>query len=45
MTSWIGFKHPKDWFDTKEQFDLVKDTCNIFDAISIKEKEGWWDGR
>jgi len=36
MTTWIGFTNIKDWFADKEEFERVKEICEMFDAQWIR---------
>ena len=36
MTTWINIKNTKDWFKSKEQFELVKRIAEIFNAQEIR---------
>lgn len=37
MTNWINFTgNIKDWFESKEQFEFVKMSCNIMNAIEVR---------
>jgi len=36
MTIWINITNPKDWFVSKEQFELFQWAAEEFEAIHVK---------